>query len=69
MCRLNKTRELSMEEIHHHVFKFVRGTRNLWRQGQCWIKGGVGNQEYLRKTWIVIMKKNMIDIFSYKYGF
>ena len=23
----------------------MHGTRNLWRQGQCWIKGGVGDQE------------------------
>ena len=24
-------------------------TRNLWRQGQCSIQGGVGDQEHLKK--------------------
>ena len=33
--------------------QFVRGTRNLWRQGQCSIKGGMNDQEHLRKTSIV----------------
>ena len=42
--------ELSMEKIHHHVLLFNNGTRNLWRQGQCWIQGEVGDQEHLRKT-------------------
>ena len=28
---------LSLEKIHHHVLQFVDGTRNLWRQGQCWM--------------------------------
>ena len=40
----------SMEETHHYVFQFVYGTRNLWRQGQCSIQGGVGDQEHLKKT-------------------
>ena len=30
--------------------QFVYGTRNLWRQGQCSIQGGVGDQEHLKKT-------------------
>ena len=34
----------------HHVLQFVYGTRNLWRQGQCSIQGGVGDQEHLKKT-------------------
>ena len=29
---------LRMEKIHHHVLQFVDGTRNLWRQGQCWMQ-------------------------------
>ena len=37
-------------ETHHHVLQFVYGTRNLWRQGQCSIQGGVGDQEHLKKT-------------------
>ena len=39
-----------MKETHHHVLQFVYGTRNLWRQGQCLIQGGVGDQEHLKKT-------------------
>jgi len=39
-----------MEEIHHHVRQFVYGTRNSWIQGQCWMKGGVGDQDHLKKT-------------------
>ncbi|KAK9299241.1 hypothetical protein QLX08_007686 [Tetragonisca angustula] len=53
ICRLDETSEPSMEEIHRHVHQFVHGTRNLWRQGQCLIKGGVNDQEHLRKTSIV----------------
>ena len=45
-----ETSELSMEEIHRHLYQFVHGTRNLWRQRQCSIKGGVDD---LRKTSIV----------------
>ena len=40
----------SMEETHHHILQFIYGTRNLWRQGQCLIQGGVGNQDHLKKT-------------------
>ena len=40
----------SMEETHHHVLQFVYGTRNLRRQGQCSIQGGVGDQKHLKKT-------------------
>ena len=29
---------------------FVYGTRNLWRQGQCLIQGGVGDQEHLKSV-------------------
>ena len=29
---------LRMEKIHHHVLQFVDGTRNLWRQSQCWMQ-------------------------------
>ena len=39
----------SMEETHHHVLQFVYGTRNLWRQGQCSMQGGVGDQDHLKK--------------------
>ncbi|XP_037795537.1 uncharacterized protein LOC119590850 [Penaeus monodon] len=56
MFRLNETTELSMEEIHHPVLPFVRGTRNLWRQGQYWIERGAGDQEHLRKISIVFHK-------------
>ena len=48
ICRLSKTSELSMEEIHRHIHQFVHGTRNLWRQEQCSIKGGMDDQEHLR---------------------
>ena len=34
--RLSKGTGLRMENIHHHLLQFVDGTRNLWRQGQCW---------------------------------
>ena len=50
MFRPSETTEVSMEETHHHVLQFVYGTRNLWRQGQYSIQGGVGDQEYLKKT-------------------
>ena len=40
---------VSMEETHHHVLQFVYGTRNLWRQGQCSMQGGVGDQDHLKK--------------------
>ena len=50
MFRPSETTEVSMEETHHHVLQFVYGTRNLWRQGQCSIQGGVGDQEHLKKT-------------------
>ena len=43
-------RKVSMEETQHHILQFVYGTRNLWRQGQCSIRGRVGDQEYLKKT-------------------
>ena len=29
---------------HHHVLQFVYGTRNLWRQGQLSMQGGVGDK-------------------------
>ena len=58
-----KTTEVSMEETHHHVLQFVYGTRNLWRQGQCSIQGGVGDQEYLKKTSSV---KASLSTFSYE---
>ena len=29
---------LSMKKIHHHALQFVDGTRNLCRQGQCWMQ-------------------------------
>ena len=32
ICRLSETSELSIEEIHRHVYQFVHGTRNSWRQ-------------------------------------
>ena len=32
-----------------HVLQFVYGTRNLWRQGQCSMQGGVGDQDHLKK--------------------
>ena len=50
MFRPSETTEVSMEETHYHVLQFVYGTRNLWRQGQCSIQGGVGDQEHLKKT-------------------
>ena len=50
MFRPSETTEVSMEETHHHVLQFVYGTRNLWRQGQCSIQGGVGDQEHQKKT-------------------
>ena len=50
MFRPSETTEVSMEETHHQVLQFVYGTKNLWRQGQCSIQGGVGDQEHLRKT-------------------
>ena len=37
--------ELSMEETHYHILQFVYGTINIWRQGQCLVQGGVGDQE------------------------
>ena len=40
----------SMEETHHNVLQFVYGTKNLWRQGQCLMQEGVGNQEHLKKA-------------------
>ena len=46
----SKTIEVSMEETHHHILQFVYGTRNLWRQGQPLIQGGVSDQEHLKKT-------------------
>ena len=42
MFRPSETTEVSMEETHHHVLQFVYGTRNLWRQRQCSMQGGVG---------------------------
>ena len=45
----SETTEVSMEETHHHVLQFVYGTRNLWRQGQCSMQGGVGDQDHLKK--------------------
>ena len=42
--------EVSMEDTHHHILQFVYDTRNLWRQGQCSIQGGVDDQEHLKKT-------------------
>ena len=32
-------RTISIEEIHRYVHQFVQGARNLYRQGQCSIKG------------------------------
>ena len=49
MFRFSENAELSMEEIHHHDLQFIDGTRNLWRQGQCWIQLEVGDQEHLGK--------------------
>ena len=51
-----------MEEIHRHVHQFVHGTRNLCRQGQCSINGGVGDQEHLRKTSIVYEIEYRLDV-------
>jgi len=45
MCRLRKAAEISVEKIHHHVTRFGHSTGNLWRQGQCSIKGGAGDKE------------------------
>ena len=50
MFRPSETTEVSMEETHHHVLQFVYVTRNLWKQGQCLIQGGVGDQEHIKKT-------------------
>ena len=50
VIQTQETTEVSMEETHHHVLPFVYGTRNLWKQGQCSIQGGVGDQEHLKKT-------------------
>lgn len=61
--KLSETTELSMEEIHHDVRQFLYGTRNPWRQGQCQIKKGVGDQEQLMKTSIV---KKILFSFSHK---
>jgi hypothetical protein len=44
---------VSMDEIYRHVHQFMHGTRNLWKQGQCSIKGEVEDQKHLRKTSIV----------------
>ena len=43
MFRISETTELSMKKTHHNVLQFVYGTRNLWRQGQCSMLGGVGH--------------------------
>ena len=53
MFRPSETTEISTEETHHHLLQFVYGTINLWRQGQCSIQGGVGDQEHLKKTSIM----------------
>ena len=49
MFRPSETTEVSIEETHHHVLQFVYGTRNFWRQGQCSMQGGMGDQEHLKK--------------------
>ena len=49
MFRPSETTEVSMEETHHHFLQFVYGTRNLWRQGQCLMQEGLGDQEHLKK--------------------
>ena len=49
MFRPSETTKVSLEETHHHVLQFVYGIRNLWRQGQCSMQGGVGDQEHLKK--------------------
>ena len=36
--RLSKGTGLRMEKIYNHVLQFINGTRNLWRQGQCWMQ-------------------------------
>ena len=36
--RLSEGTGLRMEKIHHHVLQFVDDTRNLLRQGQCWMQ-------------------------------
>ena len=36
--RLKEATGLSLEKIHHHILQFVYGTRNLWRQDQCWMQ-------------------------------
>lgn len=33
------------QDKHHHVCQVVHGTRNVWRQGQYWIKRGVDDKE------------------------
>ena len=38
MFRLSKGTGLSMENIHHHVLRFIYGTKNLRRRGQCWMQ-------------------------------
>ena len=53
ICRLSETTEKSMNGIYDHVLQLVQGTKNLWREGQCWVEGGVGGQEHLDKTSIV----------------
>ena len=53
MYRLNETTELRLEKICHSVVQFVYGTGSLWREGQCWINGRVGDQQHLKKTSIV----------------
>ena len=63
MFRPSETTEVSMEETHHHVLQFVYGTRNLWRQGQCSIQGGVGDQEHLKKQRAC---KASLSTFSYE---
>ena len=37
---------VSMQKIPHHVLQFVDCTKNLWRQGQCWMERVVGDQEH-----------------------
>ena len=37
MFRPSEDTGLSTEKIQHHVLQFIDSTRNLWRQGQCWM--------------------------------
>ena len=60
ICRLSETSEQVWKRSTVH--QFVRGTRNLWRQGQCLIKGGVDDQEYLRKSSIVEEIEYRLDV-------